>query len=264
MNRSPNLQNRSFRGQDLTGADFSDANLRGCDFQGAVLRGANFQGVVLGRSRRQWLVLIVAIAIAVLLTGHAVTRLTFAVLGQSVLGRFGALVIVLHVVLMATGLGILAMPRSPRLAMGLSNSLSGALLGFFYVGNSFDEALMPAGLGAIVGAAMAYGLNRLWPRSGWSVGLMTASVVVCSGAVFLLGTTAIAGIAGHHWVGVVFSGLTLGYLMLTWRWSLCLGEGIDTFGGTSFRNADLTGMTFEPRQVGQVSFVGAVEPPMKL
>ncbi|MEO0533735.1 MAG: pentapeptide repeat-containing protein [Cyanobacteria bacterium P01_A01_bin.123] len=261
MNRSPNLQNRSFRGQDLTGADFSGANLRGCDFQGAILRGANFQGVALGRSRRQWLGLILAIAIAVLLTGHAVTRLIFAVLGQSILGRFGVLVIVLYGVLMATGLGILARPRSPRLAMGLSSSLSGALLGFFYVGNSFDEALMPAGLGAIVGAAVAYGLNRLWPRSGWSVGLITASVVMCSGAVFLLGTTAIAGIAGHHWVGVLFSGLTLGYLMLTWRWSLCLGEGIDTFGGTSFRNADLTGMMFEPSQAGRVCFLGAIEPP---
>lgn len=263
MKRSPNLQNRSFRGQDLTGADFSGANLRGCDFQGAILRGANLQGVELGRSRRQWLSLSLAIAISFLTTGHAVTRLIFSALGQPILGRFGVLVMVLHAVLMVTGLGILAWPRSPRLAIGVGSSCSGALLGFFYGGSAFGEALVPASLGAMIGAAIGYGLNRWWPHSSGSVALITASVMVSSGAVFLLGTTAIAGITGQHWVGIVFSGLTLGYAILTWWWSLCLGDRIDTFGGTSFRNADLTDVVFAPSHVGRVTFTGAIEPPME-
>jgi uncharacterized protein YjbI with pentapeptide repeats len=47
------LQNRSFKGMDLTGADFSGSDLRGCDFTGATLVGVNFAGVRTGQSRRQ-------------------------------------------------------------------------------------------------------------------------------------------------------------------------------------------------------------------
>ncbi|HEY9726665.1 MAG TPA: pentapeptide repeat-containing protein [Chroococcales cyanobacterium] len=47
------LQNRSFKGLDLTGADFSGSDLRGCDFTGATLVGVNFAGVRTGQSRRQ-------------------------------------------------------------------------------------------------------------------------------------------------------------------------------------------------------------------
>lgn len=37
-----NLQGRSFKGQDLTGADFSYSNIQGADFTKAILVGANF------------------------------------------------------------------------------------------------------------------------------------------------------------------------------------------------------------------------------
>ncbi|UBF23875.1 pentapeptide repeat-containing protein [Kovacikia minuta CCNUW1] len=47
------LQNRSFKGLDLTGADFSSSDLRGCDFSGATLVEANFEGVRTGQSRQQ-------------------------------------------------------------------------------------------------------------------------------------------------------------------------------------------------------------------
>jgi uncharacterized protein YjbI with pentapeptide repeats len=47
------LQNRSFKGLDLTGADFSGSDLRGCDFTGATLVGANLEGVQTGQSDRQ-------------------------------------------------------------------------------------------------------------------------------------------------------------------------------------------------------------------
>lgn len=48
-----NLQDRSFKGLDLTGTDFHGADLRGCDFSGATLVGANLTGVKTGQSRRQ-------------------------------------------------------------------------------------------------------------------------------------------------------------------------------------------------------------------
>lgn len=47
------LQNRSFKGLDLTGADFSGADLHGCDFSGATLIGANFAGARTGQSPQQ-------------------------------------------------------------------------------------------------------------------------------------------------------------------------------------------------------------------
>ena len=58
------LQNRSFKGLDLTGADFSGSDLRGCDFTGAILVGANFAGVRTGQSRRQVNTLITIATIA--------------------------------------------------------------------------------------------------------------------------------------------------------------------------------------------------------
>jgi hypothetical protein len=48
-----NLQNCSFKGQDLAGADFSGSDLRGCNFTRATLIGASFEGAQMGQSRRQ-------------------------------------------------------------------------------------------------------------------------------------------------------------------------------------------------------------------
>lgn len=48
-----NLQNCSFKGQDLAGADFSGSDLRGCNFTRATLIGASFEGAKMGQSRRQ-------------------------------------------------------------------------------------------------------------------------------------------------------------------------------------------------------------------
>lgn len=47
------LQDGSFQGLDLTGADFSHADVRGCNFTGATLVGANLTGVKMGQSQRQ-------------------------------------------------------------------------------------------------------------------------------------------------------------------------------------------------------------------
>ncbi|HEY9689534.1 MAG TPA: pentapeptide repeat-containing protein [Coleofasciculaceae cyanobacterium] len=48
-----NLQNRSFKGQNLASINFSGADLRGCDFTSADLTGANLIGVRTGQSDRQ-------------------------------------------------------------------------------------------------------------------------------------------------------------------------------------------------------------------
>jgi uncharacterized protein YjbI with pentapeptide repeats len=64
-----NLQNLSFKDLDLTGADFSGADIRGCSFEGAILENANFSSVIAGRSRIQFLLLILSTVITIILTG---------------------------------------------------------------------------------------------------------------------------------------------------------------------------------------------------
>ena len=64
-----NLQNLSFKDLDLTDADFSGADIRGCSFEGAILENANFSSVIAGRSRKQFLVLILYIVMTIILTG---------------------------------------------------------------------------------------------------------------------------------------------------------------------------------------------------
>lgn len=51
--KDQNLQDRSFVGRELTGADFSGADLRGCDFTRATLIGANFERATTGQTPHQ-------------------------------------------------------------------------------------------------------------------------------------------------------------------------------------------------------------------
>ncbi|MBC1225456.1 pentapeptide repeat-containing protein, partial [Nostoc sp. UCD120] len=53
-----NLRGRSFKGQDLTGANFSYADIRGTDFTGANLRGANFSYIKAGLQDYQVIILL--------------------------------------------------------------------------------------------------------------------------------------------------------------------------------------------------------------
>lgn len=167
---------------------------------------------------RSWQIVVV-MGLMLLITGNAVWRLVFSVLGQPMSGIRGILVVVLHVVLMGTGLAVLGRRRTPRLAYGLGASLSAAVLGFFYGGTWLGEALLPAIIGAVLMAIVGDFLSWYGREGLMAIALLTAIVTVSSAAVFLLGTTAIAGIAVRHWLGGVFCGLTVLHLWLTWCWS---------------------------------------------
>lgn len=178
--------------------------------------------------RRDWY-LILVVALMVSITGNAVWRLLFSVLGQPMSDIRGVLVVTLHMVLMGTGLAALGRRRTPRLAYGVGAGLSAAVLGFFYGGTWLGETLLPAVIGAVLMAIVGDFLSWYGRDGLVAIASLTAIVTVSSAAVFLLGTTAIAGVAVQHWLGVVFCGLTALHLRLTWCWSTELTTQIHRF-----------------------------------
>ncbi|NCS04585.1 MAG: pentapeptide repeat-containing protein [Microcystis aeruginosa G13-11] len=65
-----NLQNLSFKDQNLTGADFTGADIRGCSFEGAILENANFSLVKAGRSNQQFFYAILCIVALIISIGN--------------------------------------------------------------------------------------------------------------------------------------------------------------------------------------------------
>ena len=159
--------------------------------------------------------LTLVMAIATLITGHGISVLIFASLGQPLSDTAGILVLILHGCLMGVGLARCIPPYRHILAAGCT----GTLLGFFYGWTAWGEALGGATIGAGVGLAFGMALG-FWGRRGWgAIALGTALAVASSGAVFLLGTTAIAGLLARHPWGLVFTALTLIHGRFTWQWT---------------------------------------------
>lgn len=72
-----NLQDYSFKGQDLTGAYFSNTNIQGADFSKAILRGANFTNSKAGIPH-SWI--IPAFGIVLLISAAIVLYMTYPLL----------------------------------------------------------------------------------------------------------------------------------------------------------------------------------------
>lgn len=159
--------------------------------------------------------LTLVMAIATLITGHGLSVLIFSALGQPLNHTVGLLVLILHGCLMGVGLARCIPPYRHILAAGCT----GALLGFFYGWTAFGEALRAAGVGAGVGLGLGIALGLWWRRGLAAIALVTALAATSSGAVFLLGTTAIAGLLARHPWGLVFTGLTLMQGRFTWQWT---------------------------------------------
>ncbi len=246
------LRNRSFQGQVLNNADFGGADVRGCNFRNAQLQGANFVGAKIGLSGRQIAILCAgAIAICVVLT-DVLTRLILGTQGQIPESRSWSFVLLLYGVLSAAGLARAIASKQPktskvgRFAGTISAILSGALLGFFYVGTATNNNSQAALAGMAIGGVLMFFVSSRIQRQFAKVAIAAAGSVATYAAAFLFSATASAFLSTHKlfW-GTCFGLLSLLYLWFSFVSFSAIVREIVYAEGTSFRGANLTDAKFD-------------------
>ncbi len=246
------LRNRSFKGQILNGADFSGADIRGCNFSNAQLVGANFERVKTGLSRRQLISILFTIAIVFFLLGDVLGRLIFNAQGEVPGSRSWSFVILLYTVLMVAGLaaGITAICGKTdalgKVAIAVSSILSGAIVGFFYLGVLTNNNPIAALAGMLAGGSLMYFVNSQWHSQLAKIGIAAAAAITAYGATFVLSAIASSFFSVEiifPW-GIVFTLLSLVYFWLALVSFFHVIFQVQQAVGTSFKRANLTDAIF--------------------
>ena len=169
--------------------------------------------------------------IAAVYTFHAVSSLMFSVLGLAPNSPTWNLALLLGGMLAVSGIAIslqtFRLPLRLRQIAGIvSGASSGAVLGFYTVGQLTGQSAQGAFLGAAAGGAVlgsvalwAYGSSKVggWRRLGGLV-IALASSLCTYGFAFGLGTWMFAALSTARWgLAVPFTLLTGLYLWLTQR-----------------------------------------------
>jgi hypothetical protein len=262
------LRNCSFKGKSLNGADFSSADIRGCDFSHALLREANFTQVRAGQPIGRFMLLG---TVALLLAGlaiHAFSLMVFGVLGRTAAEPTWTYVIALHVSLGLAGAGAAVLnlegfkPRIQRFLITISGAASGALLGFFYGGSLADKNPQVATIAAVIAGLSIAFLTLKVKHQVWVVAIATVGSAAAYGFAFLAATTAGASFSTQHiLMGLIWSALSLGYVVITLSALVASLKAIRRAFRTSFRNADLTNARFTGAKLRNVDFSGAIGHP---
>ncbi|MEM9216670.1 MAG: pentapeptide repeat-containing protein [Cyanobacteria bacterium P01_F01_bin.150] len=225
----------SFRGKDLRQISFELADVRGCDFRGAQLAGATFKNAKLGRTRRQMIVVAIAVMAMVILAFHAFSHMFFGGLGtirdDPAWGYVLALQISLALAGGMTGLQACSYPLWQRLGQTPSGYFhwfrvgtamigvmaSCALIGFFYggdlSGNNPQVAIATSVVLGIVGLAIGKGLGPRWLLAG----LTLVGAIAAYGFFLTSGTNASSLFYGQRYA---LSFLWLGVSALYLKWTL--------------------------------------------
>ncbi|KOP26827.1 hypothetical protein AMR41_08375 [Hapalosiphon sp. MRB220] len=246
-----NLGGRSFKGQNLEGANFSCADIRGANFTGANLRGAKFTGAKAGLQRRwaiglllvSWLLAGVAGFFSLFTAAIPVfffespdyTNTEKIILGVIVLIQYTVFFIVTVRKGLIVGLGAVAVAIVVAIAFAVT--VAGAIAGAFAfaiaIAFAFDVAVAVAGVFAVVVA----------------VAVARAFAVAVAGA--------IAGALA----------LSLFSAYIGWRawngdekdaWIRLFAIVFAAFGGTNFRNANLTDVDFANATLKSTDFRGTI------
>lgn len=284
------LKGHSFRGQDLSSANFSNADIRGAIFFDSTLLDANFTGIKTGlQPGRQFCLKMGLILLAALLSYVAAYAGTFMGLGfgaseieESLVGRIVASLFGLGLsaffvlIVIRRGIGA-ALPSFaiPAFAITVVITLTifaafpgvhgtVALMIFFAVSSAIEVAVMVAGaiavaiarlladkkvwlamivlaplaaIPAIAEATLTVEFENVW-RIWLAVGSAIPTVLILIGLSLYIGTQAVAGNPKYA---------------LVYKFALA----VSSFGGTSFRNANLTNADFTQASLKQADFRGA-------
>ncbi|HAA32761.1 MAG TPA: low-complexity protein [Cyanobacteria bacterium UBA8553] len=211
------LRNRSFKGRNLNGADFSGCDIRGCDFSYALLQDANFERVKAGQTPKRFTTLVVVAVVVAVLTADALSRMIFGSLGRTLEQPAGSYILALGISMAIAG-GLCACrvmtgtkSMVGRVAMIVSGTASGALLGFFYGGSTTNNNPQIAiATAVIVAVVMAIATFR-FQRGLVAVAVAVAGAVAGYGFAFLVGAIAIAFLSVQQLVwGLIWSILSYG------------------------------------------------------
>jgi len=263
-----NLRAHSFSGQDLIGANFMGADIRGADFSESCLINADFSQVKAGLLPHLVTRLIVFSFFLALLSGliTAYAGATFGYLfaapdsSSLILGLLIVIVLILFgITSFRTGLGfalglvsliaatfivlIVAITPSIEIASETATSsltLGGAVAGVVSLATAISLnrsrkiSLAVAGLGLILGTLLSISEESTLVEFV-GVTLISSSVVVLA---TYIGRKALSGDQRYRLIQ---------YLTIS----------LATFGGTCFRNADLTDANFTDAQLPSTDFRGA-------
>jgi hypothetical protein len=147
--------------------------------------------------------------------------------------------------------------RFTRMTEILSATLTGALIGFFYGGNSTNNNAELATSGAIAGAILMLLLSGLVRQM--RIAIAAAGFTNTYGAAFLLSATASSFLSTRHFAWGIF--FTVASLLYIWLTLISLKQGIRLVklaAGTSFKNANLTQAQFD-QPLHDTDFSGTID-----
>ncbi len=271
-----NLRGRSFKGQNLAGANFSYAQIQSTDFTGAILTGANFSYAQAGLQRR-WVIGLVLVSwlisgISGLFSAYAGYSISFIFYNPYSYNFFYAgffsLILLTVFWFITVRRGILTGFGTAALAFAGSVGLS--------VGFAFSGARDAAFIGAFIGTAVVAGALSVIIAPAFSLALTITSVARASIATIAgVISVAIAGVLPLRVGGVISAtsativAIAGGLLSLSIGWGALKGDKKDawvrsfaiTFAaivGTSFRGADLTNANFTNATLKSTDFRKAI------
>jgi hypothetical protein len=251
------LRNLSFKGRNLQGIDFSGSDLRGCDLSYANLQEANFEKIKAGREPRKLLELI-AIALFV---GFIAFRAYTQISSNSTNLYFYPLHLSLAIASLGVAIASIYRQKSwfETIAMTVSGSASGALMGFYYIGNLTQKIPHLESFGAVIGAIAVAGLFYWQKKSATIVAIAASGFLAACYLTYLLIIKAMVALVTQSLIlGSVWgflSLISLAGVIVSFDFAI---RKISLLCCTSFRGANLTQAKFAGACLGNSDFRGAI------